>query len=298
MTTAAAAVLSQPTSEAPPTEPSGQAGGAPLPTPATTGWWDSSVKDPEVKAFLANKNYAEPEMAFKAYRSLETMLGADKAGRTAILPKDDNDAEGRKAFYAKIGVPETPEGYKLPMPPGADPEFSKTASQWFHANGVPAKAAEGIATQWNSWLGEQVKAQETADKARSEQDVNNLKLEWAHEFDQKAEFARRAFRTIGKESGLEDADLAKLEGAIGAAKMLKMFSRIGQAGGEANMVGNDDSAATFGVTPSAAQKEIDQILEDRGAGKINNYQWDKQYGPRVMQLGEIVAKSLTAQQRS
>jgi hypothetical protein len=298
MTTAAAQVLSQPTSDAQTPEPSGQAGGAPPPTPAATGWWDTSVKDPEVKAFLQNKNYAEPEMAFKAYRSLETMLGADKAGRTAILPKDENDAEGRKAFYAKIGVPETPEGYKLPLKAGEDDAFTKFAPNLFHQNGVPVKTAEGITKGFMGFIEEQVKAQEAADKARSEQEVNNLKLEWAHEYDQKAEYARRAFRTIGKEVGLEEADIAKIEGTVGAAKMLKLFSRIGQAGGEANMVGSDDAAATFGVTAAQAQKEIDQFTADRSAGKINDFVWRKEVEPRMNQLAEIVARSLQANQRS
>ena len=298
MTTAAAQVLSQPTSETPAANPSGAVGGTPSPTPATTGWWDSSVKDPEVKAFLQNKNFAEPEIAFKAYRSLETMLGADKAGRTAILPKDENDAEGRKAFYAKIGVPETPEGYKLPLKAGEDDAFTKFAPNLFHQNGVPAKTAEGITKGFMGFIEEQVKAQETADKARSEQEVNNLKLEWAHEYDQKAEYARRAFRTIGKEVGLEEADIAKIEGTVGAAKMLKLFSRIGQAGGEANMVGSDDSAATFGITAAQAQKEIDQLTADRSANKINDFVWRKEVEPRMNQLAEIVARSLQANQRS
>jgi len=292
MSTPAAQVLSSLPASSPAPEPSGQAGGAPAPVPAANGWWDTSVKDPEVKAFIANKNFAEPEMAFKAYRSLETLLGADKAGRTAVLPKDDNDVEGRKAFFAKIGVPESPEGYKLALPEGADGEFAKAAPQWFHQNGVPQKAAEGIVKGFNEFIEGQIKAQEAADKARSEQQLNALKTEWAHEFDERAEFARRGFRSVGKEAGLEDADLAKLENAIGADKMLKMFWKLGSASAEGKMVGNDDSAATFGMTASAAQKEIDQIMSDRSAGKINDFSWRKEVEPRLSQLAQIVARSL------
>jgi len=270
----AAETLATPTTEAPLQT---QATPQPTSSPAANSAWYDSVQDTELKGWLSNKKYESPEMAAKAAWSLEKLLGADKAGRTVVLPKDDADVEGQKAFYAKLGVPETPEGYKLPLPEGqTDDAFAKTASQWFHKNGVPPKAAEGIVKEWNTFMQGEMKRMDDLEKAQSEAKMNELKTEWAHQFDERAEFARRGLKSVGDQAGLDDADLKKLENALGSDKMLKMFWKLGEVSREGTGTGGNANGQ-FGTSRQEAQEKFNEIQAKRANGEINDFSWNKEY---------------------
>lgn len=270
----------------------GASGGAAngLPTQAATGWWDS-VKDAEVKGWLGNKKFPDAESALKSYWGLERLMGADKAGRTVMLPKDEADEAGWRALASKIGVPETPDGYKLPLPEGVDDGFAKTASKWFHEAGVPPRAANRIAEAWNAWIGEQVQTGEAADRAESEKQMGALEKEWGGEFTAKRELAQRGYRDFAKHFGLDDkAALERAESVLGAANLTKFFAGLGELNGESSFAG-PDGKGSFGVTPQEAQRQVDQIIADRTAGKINDTQWRKEYEPQIRKLGEIIARA-------
>lgn len=251
----------------------------------------ANEKDAEFANYVKGKNYPTPRDALYGHYSAERMVGLDKAGRTVVLPKDDKDVEGIKAFNTKIGVPETPEGYKLAVPQGEDGAFAKSVAEAFHKNGVPAKAAEGIATWWNEFMTNEVKRGQAADEAKSVQQLEALRAEWGQGFDTKAEFGRRGLAAVAKEAGLDDADMRKLETTLGTAKMLKMFNKIGEAGGEAGFAGGEGggSGSNFRISPEAAQQQIDTIRADRAAGKINDYTWKTEVQPQVEKLMQIAA---------
>ena len=285
--TTAAQILNPPSNDAPPAAPLPGAVSTPVAPPATPqGWWDS-FKDGEVKSWAANKNYQDPEMLAASFRSLESVYGADKAGRTVVLPKDDNDAEGWKSFRAKLGVPETPDGYKLPLPDGDGGTFAKTASNWFHEAGVPPKAAEKIASAWNNYIADQVKAGQESDAKASEAALGELRAEWGPNYDSNVEMARRANREIAAQAGLEDADLQKLESGLGTAKMLKLFAKLGEYVAESHFQGGNTSAS-FGMTPDRAREELNQITADRAAGRINDYAWRTEFGPKMEKLIGVI----------
>jgi hypothetical protein len=228
-------------------------------------------------------------MLAKAGRSLEQLLGADKAGRAVVLPKDENDTEGWKTFRSKLGVPESADGYKLPLPEGDDGGFAKTAAGWFHEANIPQGSAEKIAAKWNGFITEQIKAAEVAEQQKSEKQLNDLRVEWAHEFDTKSEMARRGFREVGKLSGLDESDLTKIESSLGTAKMLKMFAQIGQYTAEGGFKGGDGGGG-FGLNPSKAQDQINAFIADRAAGKINDHQWRTETEPKISELLKVITK--------
>jgi hypothetical protein len=271
----------------------------PTPTPGTTattttgmptapGWWDT-VKDGEVKGWLQNKNYPDAESALKAHWGLERLMGAEKAGRTVLLPKDENDSEGWKALVSKLGVPQKSDDYKLPMPEGVDDGFAKTASGWFHEAGVPPKMAKYVAEKWNSWVAEQVKVGEESDKAESQKQMGALEKEWGGEFTAKRELAQRGYRDFAKQFGLDDkAALERAESVLGAANLTKFFAGLGSLNAETPFAGSDGKGG-FSMTPADAQKEVSEITAKRSAGQINDYQWRTEYLPRMLKLGEIIA---------
>lgn len=263
-------------------------GAGSLPTAPNTGWWDT-VKDGEVKGWLANKKYPDAEHALKSYWSLERLMGADKAGRTVMLPKDENDAEGWKTLSTKLGVPESADGYKLPMPEGVDEGFAKTASQWFHEAGIPPRQANQITERWNAYMQEQIKAGETADRAESEKQMGTLQKEWGGEFEAKRELAQRGYREFAKQFGLDDkAALERAESVLGASNLTKFFAGLGNMNAESAFAGADGKGGFNGVSKDAARKELTEIQAKRSKGEINDHQWRTQYEKRAIELGQVV----------
>lgn len=264
-------------------------GGDGLPSAPVTGWWDS-VKDADTKAWAANKNYPSAEHALIAHRNLESLMGADKAGRTVLLPKDDNDAEGWKALSSKLGVPANPDGYKLPIPEGqADDGFARTAAGWFHAAGVPPRAANQIAQAWNAWVAEQVKAGVEADDAEDAKGMTALEQEWGANFAERRELAQRGYAEFAKQFGLDDkAAFKRAVSVLGSANLTKLFHGLGSLTGEGSFKGLNTGGG-FGVNAREARSQIDQITADRAAGKINDYSWRTEYEPRLQKLAEALA---------
>lgn len=254
------------------------------------GWWDT-VKDPEVKGWLGNKAFPDAETALKSYWGIERLMGAEKAGRTVMLPKDDNDADGWKALSAKLGVPEKVDDYKLPVPEGADEGFSKTAAAWMHEAGIPPRAGKAVAEKWNAWVAEQVKAGDAVENAESAKQMGALEKEWGAEFGPKKELAQRGYRDFAKQFGLDDsAALKRAESVLGAANLTKFFAGLGALNSESSFVGTDGKGS-FGVTPQDAQRQVDQLIADRSAGKINDMAWRKESEPKLRQLAEIISRA-------
>lgn len=228
---------------------------------ANQPWYPDTEKD-----YVANKGWKGPADVVGSYKSLETLVGADKAGRTIVLPKDEKDAEGIKAFRAKLGVPEAADKYELPAPPGeGGPNLIKEASGWFLEAGIPKAAAQGIVQKWNTHMESLIKAQETEAQNQSARDVETLRGEWGANFDANAEFARR-FLTA---AGWDDAKMAKYERAFGSATMLKDFFQWGKAVAEPGFsTGGNEGGNTFSPDKQRIQSQIQELTQKRIANQI------------------------------
>lgn len=266
--------------------PDGGTGGGANPggQPAANAEWFPA----EHKDFVANKGWKSPADVITSAINLEKLIGADKAGRTVILPKDEKDADGIKAFRAKLGVPEKPEDYKLPFPEGDDGAFAKTASQWFHEAGVPREAAAKIATAWNGFFQDMLKRDADAATAESESQLTKLKGEWGGEFEKNSEYARRFLRT----AGWDDAKVKLYEQTFGTAAMLKDFHTFGAKFQESPLAGGGGGGGgSFSMTKQAAQSKLDEIRTARMNGTITDQQWKNGKEAEFAQLAEIVAAS-------
>lgn len=245
----------------------GQGGGA-------QAWYGESYA-----SVVSEKQWASPDAVIESYVNLEKLLGADRAGRTVALPKDENDAEGLKAFRAKIGVPETPEAYEL-----GDTDFAKAASSWFFETGVPKSAAQALAKKWQEYFEAQMTAHDAQAKAESEKALNNLKAEWGDDFERRSEFARRGLKAYGEKAGLDEHDLNALEQVLGTAKLLKMFHTLGETTDEAQFVGGNQGGS---LSPIAAKQKMDELRMKRIAGQIS----EKDFLAEVDRLGPIAARA-------
>lgn len=229
------------------------------------------------KTYVEGKGWKTPADVLTSYTALETLMGADKAGRTVVLPKDANDLEGTKLFRAKLGVPESPDKYELQAPPGqGGGDLVKEASAWFHEAGVPKAAAQAITAKWNAHIEGLIKAAQDKAKGESHAELEKLKGEWGPQFDQNAEYARRFL----KAAGWDDAKMAAYEATFGTATMLKDFHEWGTKIGEAGFVAGDHKG---GFTPAKAaiQKQIDELRSKRIANAIT----EKEFHAQMSVLG-------------
>ncbi len=218
-------------------------------TTATTNWVDT-LPDP-VKGFALNKGWDKPEKSVQSYIELEKMIGADKAGRTVVLPGDKATPEEVAAFRSKLGVPAEAKDYEITLPDGfPDPEFGNLASGLLLKHGVPKSAAQGLMTDFMA----QVQAGETARLAeetkRFSGEMAELKTEMGADFDKKMELGKRAFAKAGMPTEVMDLieDALHDKGKPGTAAMLKFAANLGEMLGEGRFVDADGGGSGFGET--------------------------------------------------
>lgn len=166
------------------------------------------------------------------------------------LPGAD-DKEGWSALYAKMGRPESAEGYELPVPEGDPGEFAKTSSQWMHEAGLSKQQAQALATHWNTHQAAQAEAQQAAIAQQVEKDMTSMKQSWGADFEANSAIVRSAVNTFAPPEFIEMLDKS---GLINSPVIANMFLKIGSAIGE-------DKAAGASKDPSlSGEKTIAQRL--------------------------------------
>lgn len=160
------------------------------------------------------------------------------------------------AVDPKMVVPESPDGYTLPVPEGEDGAFAKTAAAWFHEAGIPPAQAEKLAAKWNEFAAAQNKtrvdseaAAEAQAEARFKEEDAGLRKEWGDKYDANIELGKRAFREFGFTPDIVDA----VEDKVGPAQLFKIFAKIGSGLGEDTGVGLGGSNTPL-TYETAAQK--------------------------------------------
>lgn len=224
------------------------------PPPAAA--WYGEV-DPDTKSYLDNKGWKSPIEAVTSYRNLERAFGAEKAGRTVVLPGDKAEASELDAFFNKLGRPDSPDKYELKAPEGAEETTVKWFKETAHKHGLSAKQASALFDDYTAMTGTLTTAQLEAQQAQIAQEVDGLKKEWGAAFDTKVSAARQAVKAFGLEAETIDA----LEKSMGFTKVMKFFDQIGAKVAEPGFATQDTRTTGFSaLTPQAA---IDRIAEKR-----------------------------------
>lgn len=218
--------------------------------------WYQSFPD-EVRGLVETKGWQTPVDAITSYANLEKFLGADKAGRGLVLPKEDAGADEWNQVYDRLGRPKAPDGYKLPVPQGDTGEFAQMAAKVFHEAGLNNKQAEALANWWNQTQEQMVGSEQQSLVQNSEVDMAQLQQEWGRDFDSNIEAGRRAARQFGV-----DADtISSMESAMGTKKVMELFTKIGKGLTEDAFVDGSGNRG-FGVSPEAARVRINQLKGD------------------------------------
>lgn len=253
-----AALLAAPPAAPAPSTPAPAAGSAPA--PAAPIEWLKGADDLTV-GYVQNKGWKEPSQVLESYRNLEKLMGADKAGNAVILPKPDATPEEMGKFYERLGRPSEPDGYKLPMPEGANPDFAKAASAKMHELGLTKQQGETLAAWWN----EQASTAQSNLKAQTEQayqaDDLALKTEWGAAFNQKLAQAQAFVRG----AGIKPEAIDKLQSAMGHKATMEFFANLGAKIGEADFVaGTGNQKFGDAMTPAQANAKIAELKRDKG----------------------------------
>lgn len=196
-------------------------------------------------------------MALQSYNSLEKLFGADKAGRTVQLPKDESDTAALDAIFDRLGRPKDANGYEIKID-GADEKFLGTAKGWFHKAGLLPKQAQMVA--------ELYRAAELDSVRKVQQDhateIEGLEREWGPQFEQKVEVGKAA----AKAAGMPEEDIKAAEAVWGPAKAAKYFEFFGRNYVEAQPPGAENRTQTPGFaqhTPATAKAKMDALYGDR-----------------------------------
>lgn len=168
----------------------------------------------------------------------------------AALP-EVGDKDGWSAVYAKLGRPESADGYELPVPEGQDDAFAKTTAEWMHEAGLNKQQAQALATQWNSFQAQQVEAQQAAIQKQTAADLATVRQEWGADFDANKSVMERAVNTFAPPEFIEMLDKS---GLINSPVIAKMFLKIGAA------INEDTSVATPRSSPQGGELDLAQRL--------------------------------------
>lgn len=242
------------------TEPTAPAAPAPVsPEPSqgpAVSWFPEA--DADTAAFIGTKAWKAPADAVKSYRELEKFVGADKAGRAVVLPTDDNP-DAWNQVYARLGRPETADGYGLKAE--GDQTFIKAATEKFHALGLNTKQAADLAAWYTGFSGEHQAAQEAAQQSALEADHMQLQKDWGTgpEAAMRKELARRAAVAMG----LDESAIDALEKVAGYSKTMKAMAKVGDMMREHGAEGMSE-LGSFTQTPEGAHAKKQQLMADKG----------------------------------
>jgi len=241
------------------------AGGAPAPTPAPTpapapapapvaSDWTSTL-DADAKGYIQNKGFQDPKMLLDSYKGLEKLIGVKE--RVILKPEKEDDAAAWNDFYNKAGRPEKATDYQLGLPTeGTDKAFADWAHENFHKAGLNKSQAANLAKAYMEFSGNLQAQQQQAHTETITQAESVLKGEWGAAFEQNKNVANKAVQGLG----IDQATLAKLEGAMGPAATAKLFHTIGSKMGEDTFVSGSRGGGI--LTPEAAANKISELRND------------------------------------
>lgn len=224
-------------------------------------WGKSKGYKPEQMAKVFAENPDMYSMA-NSYRNAEKLLGGEKL----VLPKDATDQAGWDALYNKLGRPEKPDGYKIPLPEGmAGGEFEAWAKNTFHGARLTQQQAELVGSKFNEMMAATIAKDEAESKKQAAKERVAIEKEWGADFKANEEIAKRAVEALGKTVGIDGLELDKMEQVFGLAKSLKMMEQIGRVMklDSDSFEGSNNPDRGVGVkSVEAARTEKDNLFKD------------------------------------
>ena len=233
--------------------------------------------DEGTRAALTAKGWVDPDpakvlaKALPSYLNLEKTFGADRAGRTVVLPGEKPTPEEVKAYHTKIGVPETADGYKFEVGEGADENMIAWARGTFHKAGVPASAANAIVKEWEGFAQAAQKQAAEAETAERVKAFDEWKGKHGAKFDEHVGMAKKAMTALGiapeKAEQIDDLFKAMGQSGLGGVDLLAKLATDYGIGKEADLI--EGKSGAFGVgSPEAAKAALRELEASEAYMKV------------------------------
>lgn len=226
---------------------------------AVTPAWQEGM-DADARGFVQNKHWNNPGEMLSSYRTLEGFRGVPE-NQLVQLPADPDNVEQVNEFHRRLGRPDKPEGYELPVvevPEGQEnvlePAFRKAA----HDAGVSQKHASALYNWYVGHAAEIATKEQQAHDQQAQLAEMELKTEWGAEYEANMAHAKR-FASV---FGLSEDWLSQIEDASGTKGLYQGAAKIGRAISEHQFVAGEEpegGAQPFGMTPQAAQTQIAEL---------------------------------------
>jgi len=168
----------------------------------------------------------------KSYKELEGKLGK------AIVPPGENaSAEDIRAFFQKMGAPDSPDKYtldtsKLPKEL-ASAELEKNFRTWAHDSGLTNTQASALFDKYNEAMSAAFTSREQLIAVKADQTREALQAEWGANYKANMAHMERAFTRFGSP---EVAKLITASGLGNDPAVVKMFAAIGKEIREGPMI--------------------------------------------------------------
>ena len=180
-------------------------------------------------------------------------MGADKAGRGMVLPKDENDKESFDKIYSALGRPEKPEGYEL-LSQVKEGEYDKglvdAMAGAMHEHGISKKQGQALLSAYQK---EHLAAQEAL-RLKHEDDVRAMRASYTTA---QLEEVRRGYR----EMGITEQEAVAMEIYLGVARASEIYGHVGRRIGEDRPIEGAKSTGQAG-SPAAANRRMDDLMND------------------------------------
>ncbi len=274
------------------------------PTPAESSDWRSQVSE-EFRGDDNLNNITDVSDLAKNYLSLNRMMGSrikipgegasddDRAAFNSKLTEipgvvrlpEEGDKQGFDELYAKLGRPETVDGYTYEspdMPRGSDE--SKVIADWFKAQAHESGASNQFVSKILGGLDQMMLSNQEAQQKSMDLAESDLHMEWGNDH------ARRmgAARGVVGEFGGDEAQKAIDDSGLGNNPHFnKMMSNIGLANLE-------DSAINAGLqgaseTPAEIQENIHEAERHPSYLNAKDPMHDSQVEKVVKLRGKLIA---------
>ena len=269
-----------PAATAPPSPaPSGDLIGGAAPATATPPdpreWLPEEYRgDPAFQSFKSIESLA------KSYRDTAKMVGVDKA-QVLRLPKDEAAPEWGEV-WAKLGRPESPDGYQIEgehgLPDGTLAAFRETA----HKMGLPQRQAQEVVAFY-------AQQQATQREALREQAVADLSKEWGGAFADRVGVAQKAAEQFG---GPELMDVLKATGLGNHPAVVRAFAKIGMEMAEPGELKGGGGRMSAAMTPADATAAIGQKRRDTEFMAAYNDRDHPGHGHAVKEMGDLYEQAI------
>jgi hypothetical protein len=269
-------------------------------TPGAAGGVPAAWYPDQFKGLMELKGFPDAGTFIESYANLEKLHG--DPSRLVRLPKGE---EGRAEYRQKMGIPDAPEGYKLPDALKEDP-VAKALVPIAHKYDLTDSQLAGFLADAKETLSAQAAQADTvtqqAAKVDHDKRMTNLKNELGAEYDTFMENARRAIRVVVPEAYKDPATgvqlsrddiMGALEAAVGVDLVAKIFNTAGAFNTEDKLV--TGGAPQGIISAEAARERLGSLIADRswGARLLSN-----PTGPEAQEknrLDLIIASSMSEQ---